>query len=60
MTIGTGEAFRYIFIHPKKHYFEDTNLGTLFVALSRVKINKWRRRESLFASHEDVLLNDDG
>ena len=35
MTVGTGEAFRYIVIHPGKHDFEAKNPGALFVALSR-------------------------
>ena len=37
MTVGTGEAFRYIVIHPGKYDFEAKNPGALFVALSRAK-----------------------
>jgi len=59
MTVGTGEIFRYIVIHPGKHDFKAKNPGALFAALSRAKS---ARREDVvrdFAFHEDVLLNDD-
>ena len=29
MTVGTGEAFRYVVIHPGKHNFEAKNPGRL-------------------------------
>lgn len=37
MTIGEGEANRYIVIHPGDKKFETRNPGALFVALSRAK-----------------------
>ena len=33
MTVDTGEAFRYVVIHPGKHSFEAKNPEALFVAL---------------------------
>ena len=59
MTIGIGEAFRYIVIHPGKHDFEAKNPGALFVALSRAKSAGGEGMDPDFAFHEDVLLNDD-
>jgi len=59
MTVGTGEAFRYIVIHPGKHDFEAKNPGALFVALSRAKSAGGEGVDPDFAFHEDVLLNDD-
>ena len=59
MTVGTGEAFRYIVIHPGKHDFEAKNPGALFVALSRAKSAGGQGVDPDFAFHEDVLLNDD-
>ena len=59
MTVGVGEAFRYVVIHPGKYEFEAKNLGALFVALSRAKSASGRGSDPDFAFHEDVLLNDD-
>ena len=59
MTVGTGEAFRYIVIHPGKHDFEAKNPGALFVALSRAKSAGGEGVDPDFAFHEDVLINDD-
>ena len=59
MTVGTGEAFRYIVIHPGKHDFEAKNPGALFVALSRAKSAGGEGVDPDFAFHEDFLLNDD-
>jgi len=58
-TVGTGEAFRYIVIHPVKHDFEAKNPGALFVALSRAKSAGGEGMDPDFAFHEDVLLNVD-
>ncbi|XP_068720423.1 ATP-dependent DNA helicase PIF6-like [Montipora capricornis] len=59
MTVGNGEAFRYVVIHPGKHDFEAKNPGALFVALSRAKSAGGEGRDPDFAFHEDVLINDD-
>ena len=59
MTVGTGEAFRYIVIHPGKHDFEAKNPGALFVALSRAKSAGGEGVDPDFAFHEDVLVNED-
>ena len=59
MTVGTGEAFRYVVIHPRKHNFEAKNPGALFVALSRAKSAGGEGMDPDFAFHEEVLLNDD-
>jgi len=59
MTVGTGEAFRYIVIHPEKHDFEVKNPGALIVALSRAKSAGGEGVYPDFAFHEDFLLNDD-
>ena len=59
MTVGTGEAFRYVVIHPGKHNFEAKNPGALFVALSRAKSAGGEGMDPDFAFHEEVLLNDD-
>ena len=59
MTVGTGEAFRYVVIHPGKHNFEAKNPGALFVALSRAKSAGGEGVDPDFAFHEEVLLNDD-
>ena len=37
MTIGEGQASRYIIINPGTRSFESRNPGALFVALSRAK-----------------------
>ena len=58
MTVGEGEAFRYVVIHPGKYEFEAKNPGALFVALSRAKSASGRGSDPDFAFHEDVLLND--
>ena len=34
MTVGSGEAFRYVVVHPGDHGFEAKNPGAIFVALS--------------------------
>ncbi|KAL9956688.1 hypothetical protein ACROYT_G038207 [Oculina patagonica] len=59
LTVGSGEAFRYVVIHPGKHDFEAKNPGALFVALSRAKSAGGDGVDPDFAFHEDVLLNDD-
>ncbi|XP_078350740.1 uncharacterized protein LOC144635515 [Oculina patagonica] len=59
MTVGTGEAFRYVVIHPGKHDFEAKNPGALFVALSRAKSAGGEGIDPDFAFHEDTLINDD-
>ena len=59
MTVGTGEAFRFIVIHPGKHDFEAKNPGALFVALSRAKSAGGEGVDPDFAFHEDVLVNED-
>ena len=59
MTVGDGEASRYVVIHPGKHDFEATNPGALFVALSRAKSAGGEGTDPGFAFHEDFLINDD-
>ena len=59
MTVGTGQAFRYIVINPGKHDFEAKNPGAFFVALSRAKSAGGDGMDPDFAFHEEVLLNDD-
>ena len=59
MTVGDGEAFRYVVIHPGKHDFEVKNPGALFVALSRTKSAGGEGTDPDFAFHEDFLINDD-
>ena len=59
MTVGAGEALRYVVIHPGKHDFEAKNPGALFVALSRAKSAGGEDTDPDFAFHEDVLINDD-
>ena len=59
MTVGDGEAFRYVVIHPGKHDFEAKNPGALFVALSRAKSAGGEGADPDFAFHEDFLINED-
>ncbi|XP_028513165.1 uncharacterized protein LOC110233251 [Exaiptasia diaphana] len=59
MTVGEGEAFRYVVIHPGNHAFEAKNPGALFVALSRAKSAGGPDRDPDFAFHQDVLINED-
>ena len=59
MTVGDGEASRYVVIHPGKHDFEARNPGALFVALSRAKSAGGEGTDPDFAFHEDFLINDD-
>lgn len=59
MTVGTGETFRYVVIHPGKHDFEAKNPGALFMALSRAKSAGGQGIDPDFAFHEDILINDD-
>ena len=59
MTMGVGEAFRYVVIHTGKYEFEAKNPGALFAALSRAKSAGERGSDPDFAFHDDVLLNDD-
>ncbi|KAL9961691.1 hypothetical protein ACROYT_G030685 [Oculina patagonica] len=58
LTVGSGEAFRYVFIHPGKHDFEAKNPGALFEELSRAKSAGGEGVDPDFAFHGDVLLND--
>ena len=59
MTVGAGEAFRYVLDHPGDHGFEARNPGGLFVALSRAKSACGEGRDPDFAFHEGVLINND-
>ena len=59
MTIGSGEPYRYIIIHPGTCAFESKNPGALFVALSRAKTAGDDNTDPDFAWHPDVLLNAD-
>ena len=59
MTVGDGEAFTYVAIHPGKHDFEAKNPGALFVALSQAKSAGGEGINPDFAFHEDFLINDD-
>ena len=59
MTVGEGEAFSYVVIHPGKHDFEAKNPGAVFVALSRAKSAGGEDTDPDFAFHQDFLINDD-
>lgn len=59
MTIGEGEANRYIVIHPGDKKFEARNPGALFVALSRAKSAGGEDEDPDFAWHPHVLINED-
>ena len=59
MTVGSGEAFRYVVVHPGDHGFEARNPGAIFVALSGAKSAGGEGRDPDFAFHEDVLINND-
>ncbi|XP_061185108.1 uncharacterized protein LOC133193154 [Saccostrea echinata] len=59
MTIGDGEASRYIVIHPGNKTFESRNPGALFVALSRAKSAGGDEEDPDFAWHPHVLVNED-
>ena len=59
ISVGAGEAFRYVVVHPGDHGFEARNPGALFVALSRAKSAGGEGRDPDFAFHEDVLINND-
>ena len=56
MTVGSGEAFRYVVVHPGDHGFEARNPGAIFVALSGAKSAGGEGRDPDFAFHEDVLI----
>ena len=59
MTVGEGEAFRYVVIHPGNHAFEAKNPGAFYVALSRAKSAGGPDKDPDFAFHEDVFINED-
>ena len=59
MTIGNGEANRYIVIDPGSTSFESKNPGALFVALSRAKSAGGNGDHPDFAWHPDILINED-
>ena len=59
MTIGNGEANRYIVIDPGTTSFESRNPGALFVALSRAKSAGGNGEHPDFAWHPDILINED-
>ena len=59
MTVGVGEAFRYVVIHPGKHEFEAKNPGALSVALSSAKSAGGEGRDPDFPWNEAVLINED-
>ncbi|CAH3020553.1 unnamed protein product [Porites evermanni] len=59
MTVGSGEAFRYVAVHPGDHGFEARNPGALFVALSGAKSAGGEVRDPDFVFHEDILINND-
>ena len=59
MTVGEGETFRYIVIHPGNHAFESKSPGALFVALSRAKSAGGPGKDPDFAFRKDVLVNED-
>ena len=60
MTVGSGEAFRYVVVHPGDHGFEARNPGAIFVALSGAKSAGGEGRDPDFAFHEDVLITMTG
>ena len=57
--MGSGEAFRYVAVHPGDHGFEARNPGALFVALSGAKSAGGEVRDPDFVFHEDILINND-
>ena len=59
ITVGEGEANRYIVIHPGSTSFESRNPGLLFVALSRAKSAGSSTQDPDFAWHPSVLVNED-
>ena len=59
MTIGSGEANRYIVIHPGTRAFESRNPGALYVALSRAKCSGSGGRDPDFAWNSNVRVNED-
>ena len=59
MTIGSGEANRYIVIHPGTKAFESRNPGALYVALSRAKCSGAGGRDPDFAWNSNVRVNED-
>ena len=59
MTIGNGEANKYIVIDPGTKSFEAKNPGALFVALSRAKSAGSKDEPPDFAWHPNVLVNED-
>ncbi|XP_056017318.1 ATP-dependent DNA helicase PIF1-like [Ostrea edulis] len=59
MTIGKGEANRYIVIHPGNKTFEARNPGAVFVALSRAKSTGVDREDPDFAWNPNILVNED-
>ena len=59
MTIGKGEANRYIVIDPGTTTFESRNPGALFVALSRAKSAGGLLELPDFAWNPKILINQD-
>ena len=59
VTVGAGEAFRYVVVHPRDNGVEARNPRALFVALPRAKSAGGEERDPDFAFHEDVLINND-
>ena len=59
MTIGEGEACRYIVIHPGTRAFESRNPGAMYVALSRAKCRGIGGRDPDFTWYESVIVNED-
>ena len=59
MTIGSGETYRYIVIHPGTRSFESKTPGALFVALSRAKSTGRNGGDPDFAFHPSVIVNED-
>lgn len=59
MTIGEGQASRYIIINPGTRSFESRNSGALLVALSRAKSSGICFKDPDFAFNSSVIINED-
>ena len=59
VTVGEGEANRFIVINPGTRQFESRTPGALFVALSRAKSSGGANVFPDFAFHPDILVNED-
>ena len=59
ISVGAGEAFRYVVLHPGDYGFEARNPTALFVAFSRARSAGREGRDPDLAFREDELINND-